>query len=211
MSQPDRETQEKQPAAGREPAGIPHREFLEKALTSAGEWTRYADPKALGVLVLLGIGVKDLLDRASRFVHPREPAAAACDVINVAGHTCRGLGATTLFVVACLLATIVVGFVTHALFSRITLKGLLGLEKGETLPRSRFFFGEVRRYGSQEAYAQDVLSRPQHELLRDIAGQVYEVSKVCQTKHMATQRAYFALGAFLIAWVAARVLLSGVA
>jgi hypothetical protein len=191
--------------------GIPHREFLEKALTSAGEWTRYADPKALGVLVLLGLGVKDLIDHADRFVHPHEPATAKCELISVTGHTCAGLGATTLFIVACVLAAVVVGFVTHALFSRLTLKGLLGLENDEVLPRSRFFFGEVSRYGSQEAYAQDVLARKEYELLRDIAGQVYEVSKICQIKHMASQRAYFALGAFLIAWAAARILLSQVA
>jgi hypothetical protein len=52
-----------------------------------------------------------------------------------------------------------------------------------------------------------VMKREEHELLRDIAGQVYEISKVCQAKHMATKRAYAALIAFLVVWAIARVLL----
>src|SRR4051794_5292868 len=134
-------------------AGIPHRDFLERALVTAGEWTRYADPKALGVLVLLGLGVKDLIDHAGRFVHPHEPATAACGVLDANGHTCGGIASTALFFLACALAVVVVAFVTHALFSRLTLRGLLGREHDDALPRSRFFFGEVSRYNTQEAYA----------------------------------------------------------
>ena len=196
-----------EPAAGQEAPGIPHREFLEKALGSAGDWTRFADPKALGVLVLLGLGVKDLIDHSGRFVHPREPATATCDPIDVAGHTCAGLGATLMFFAACVLAGAVVIFVTHALFSRTSLSDLLGRDEEDQAPKSRFFFGEISRYGSQEKYAAAVLERKEHELLRDIAGQVYEISRVCQGKHMATKRAYAALIAFLVAWAIARVLL----
>src|ERR1041384_2066327 len=73
---------------------IEHAEFLQRALTSAGEWTRHADPKALAVLALLGLGVKDLVDHAQRFVRPHEAKSATCDVINSAGHTCGGIAAT---------------------------------------------------------------------------------------------------------------------
>lgn len=190
--------------------GIPHREFLERALTAAGEWTRFSDPKALGVLVLLGLGVADLIGHAGRLVRPHEATTKTCDLVSANGHSCEGIGATVAFVIACLFAAAAVAFVTHALFSRMTFKGLLGAEHDETAPRSRFFFAEVSRYGSQEAYAQAVLAKKPHELLRDVAGQVYEVSRVCRSKHLATQRAYVCTLAFLIAWVTARILLSTV-
>lgn len=175
---------------GTTPPGIPHREFLERALTAAGEWTRYSDPKALGVLVLLGLGISDLIDQGGRFVHPHQAATATCRVLRAEGHSCAGIAATAAFIVACGAAVIVVGLVTHALFSRLTLRGLLGLEKEGSLPKSVFFFGEIRRFGSAEAYTQAVLAKNEQELLRDMAGQVYEVSSICQIKHFATQRAY---------------------
>lgn len=176
------------------PPPIQHREFLERALISAGEWTRFADAKAVGVLVLLGFGIKDLIDHAGAFIHP---------------HASRGeIAATVLFIAACVFAALVVAFVTHALFSRLSAKGLLGLERNETRPQSRLFFGEVSRYGSQTAYTQAVLAQKPHELLSDIAGQVYEISCICRTKHAATQRAY-ALGLlFLITWASARIVLA---
>jgi hypothetical protein len=188
--------------------GIPHRDFLERALVAAGEWTRYSDPKALGVLVVLGIGLNDLLDHASRFVHPHEAHADNCH--GWAGHSCQAIASLGLFILAVLLAAAVVAFVTHALFSRMTLKGLLGEEHDDPRPKSRFFFGEVSRYGSQEAYAQAVLAKTEYELLRDMAGQVYEVSTISQIKHMAVQRAYAAALAFLAVWVVARTVLTTV-
>jgi hypothetical protein len=192
------------------PLGIPHREFLERALAAAGEWTRFTDPKALGVLVLLGLGAKDLLDHAARFVHPHERATDRCGLASSAGHSCQGVGATALFVLACLLAAVVVFFVTRALFPRITLKGLLGEETRSGLPTSRFFFAEVGRYGSQEAYAQAVLATKPHELLRDVAGQVWEISRVCTLKQRAVRHAYGWALIFLIVWALSRVLLAGV-
>lgn len=160
------------------------------------------------MLVLLGLGVADLVDHAGRLLHPHDPATAKCSVVSVTGHTCAGIGATASFVVACVLAAFVVGFVTRALFSRMTLSGLLGHEKRQEGIKSRFFFAEVRRYGSQEAYAQAVLAAKSPELLRDVAGQVYEVSKVCHIKHLASQRAFALALLFLVAWAAARILLA---
>ena len=37
------------------------RDFAEKALADAGQWTRFADPKALAALALLGLGLANLL------------------------------------------------------------------------------------------------------------------------------------------------------
>lgn len=190
------------------PLEITHRDFLERALSSAGEWTRYADPKALAVLLLLGLGFSDLIAHASRLVHPQRIAGAKCELIGATGHGCSSFAATAFFVIACAIGLVVVGLVTHALFSRLTIKGLLAAERDDTLPRSRFFFGEVSRYGSQEAYFQAVRACSQQELLRDLAGQVYEVSKVGKEKHRATQRAYVAVMFFLFAWAAARIFLA---
>lgn len=196
-------------AAQDRPSGVPHRDFLEAALSAAGEWTRYADPKVLGVLVLLGLGINDLVGHAGRFVHPHEPVTARCVLLDASGHTCEGIAATTLFFVACVLAALVVVFVTSALFSRLRMKTVLGRKDVDAgAPRSLFFFSEIRRFTSQEEYAAAVLATSEHDLLRDVAGQVYELSAVAHKKHVATQRAYLAALAFLVAWVAGRVLLS---
>jgi hypothetical protein len=178
--------------------GVAHRDFLQAALGAAGEWTRYADPKVLGVLVLLGFGINDLIEHADRFVHPHKPESV------------ESIAATSLFFVACVLAAFVVLFVTTALFSRLKVKALLGQERGGGKPASLFYFGEVRRYPSEDIYADAVLSATEQDLLRDVAGQVYQVSDVCYRKHIATQRAYVTAIAFLFAWVIGRIVLSTV-
>src|SRR3712207_7287384 len=58
---------------------------------------------------------------------------------------------TTLFRSA--FAALVVVFVTFALFSRLSLSDLLGIDDEDQSPKSRFFFSEISRYGSQEKYA----------------------------------------------------------
>jgi hypothetical protein len=188
--------------------GIPHRDFLESALSSAAEWTRFADPKALGVLVLLGLGLTDLLDHADRLIYPHDSPGSRCIVIR--HHSCGGIGATCFFVLAALLAGLVVVTVTKALFSQLTMKGLLGEERDLTLPKSRYYFEQVRRYGSQEAYSQAVIAQTEYALLRDIAGQVWEVSRISHSKHLWTRRAYVCVLAFLFCWACARVLLTTV-
>lgn len=188
-------------------SGITHREFLEKALSTAAAWTRYADPKALAVLVLLGLGLSDLIRNASRFARPASHAGSTCDLVSVSGHGCGSVLATAGFVIACAAALAVVYFVTVALFPRLSPKGLLAGDRAGPLPKSRFYFGEVSRYGSQEAYYQAVLACSQQDLMRDLAGQVYEVAKVGAAKHLAARRAYVAVLVFLVFWAAARLLL----
>lgn len=197
-------------SANEEP-GIPHRDFLERALTAAGEWSRYADPKLLAVLVLLGLGVKDLLDNARRFLHPHEPETAACGLVGAEGHSCAGLVATTGFVVAAALAVVVVLLLTHGLFPRTKLRGLLKGDEDDGPIKSRFFFGEVARYGSQKAYIGAVRALSEQKLLDDFASQVYEVSKTAAIKHRAAQRAFAVVLAFLTTWALARIALSAVA
>jgi hypothetical protein len=163
------------------------------------------------VLVLLGLGVKDLLDNARRFLHPHEPATATCGLLGAEGHTCGGILATTGFVVAAALAVVVVLVLTHGLFPRMRMRGLLKGDEERGPITSRFFFGEVARYGSQKAYCGAVRAQSEQELLNDLAGQVYEVSKSAATKHRAAQRAFVAVLAFLAVWALSRIALSGVA
>jgi Family of unknown function (DUF5706) len=65
-------------------------------------------------------------------------------------------------------------------------------------PRSRCYFGEVRRYNTETAYVQAVVAQPEDALLRELAGQVYQVSKICHRKHAWTQLAYLLSVAFLM-------------
>jgi hypothetical protein len=53
-----------------------------------------------------------------------------------------------------------------------------------------------------------VLATKEPELLRDIAGQVYEVSRICHIKHVATQRAFALTALFLAVWAGGRLLLA---
>ncbi len=201
---------ERSEAKSNEPAGMPHRDFLETALSAAGEWTRYADPKVLGVLVLLGFGINDLIGNADRYLHPHEPADRTCGVVGAVGHSCEGILATGAFFVACAMAVFVVLFVTFALFSRLKMSDFLGIRRRDRRPRSLFFFSEVARYATKGVYADAVFAVDEHALMRDLAGQVYEVSCVCHQKHVAARRAYAAAVVFLVAWVGGRILLATV-
>lgn len=191
---------------------IEHRDFLERALTSASEWARFADPKLLGVLVLLGLGAKDLVDHAHRFLHPHEPATATCDVLflHASGHSCAGIGATVGGILAAAFAAATVVFLTHGLFPRLRMRGLLRGEQTTGAINSMFYFAEVARHGSQQAYRVAVKQKTEQELLDDIAGQVYEVSTIASSKHLSAQRAFALVLIFLVIWGAARIALSSV-
>lgn len=188
--------------------GIETKDFLERALPAASEWTRHADPKILGVLVLLGLGSKDLIDHSGRLLAPHEPKASSCDLIGVTGHTCGGLVATSAWIGAALLAALVVVLVSHALFPRLKMRGLLTGDHEQGPITSRFYFGEVARYKSQDTYRTAVKAKKPHELLDDLAGQVYEISRIANDKHLATKRAYVLVLAFLAMWAIARVSLA---
>jgi hypothetical protein len=194
-----------------QPPGIPHRDYLERALVAAGEWLRFADPKLLGVVVLLGLGLSDLIDNSGRFLRPHEAASDTCGLISTSGHSCAGIGATTCFFGAAVLAVVTVLWITGGLFSQLTMRGLLAGDRESGPINSQFFFGEVARHGSQDAYRAAVKSKSEAQLLDDLAGQVYEVSSIAARKHRAAQNAFLAVLAFLALWAVARVLLSTVA
>jgi len=166
--------------------GVSHKEFFEKSLTAAGEWTRFADPKALGVAVFLSFGVTDLLSRTGDLYH------------GLSDNSSLEWVTTLCFLAACFFALATVFCVSSALFPRVTPKG----------PRSLFFFGSVAGICEPEEYERQVREKTPQELESQIAHQAWNVARTASTKHWWTQWAYRSLLAFLAIWVISRVALS---
>lgn len=161
-----------------EDPSISHKEFFEKALTAAGEWTRFADPKALGVAVFLGFGATDLL--------------------KYIGQLYYGFWLTIVCLLgALLLAVLTLFFVTRALFPRLEPEG----------PRSLYYFGGIAQFEDPEEYERVVKEKTPQELESHIASQARNVAKVANAKHQRTQWAYRCLLEFLALWAVGRVAL----
>ncbi len=165
--------------------GITHKEFFEKALTTAGEWTRFADPKALGVAVFLSFGATDLLRYARQLFY------------GFSANSWLEWLTTVCFVGACLSALVTVIFVSSALFPRLQPKG----------PRSLFYFGGIAQFDDPDEYEQEVRKKTPQELESHMASQAWNVAKIADKKHRLTQRAYFSLLVFIAFWVVARLAL----
>jgi uncharacterized membrane protein len=172
--------------------GISHKEFFEKALTAAGEWTRFADPKALGVAVFLSFGANDLIRNARRLFFG----------VPVFGFPEDGTWpewwVSVAFLGACLFGVLTVVFVSAALFPRLTPKG----------PDSLFFFGSIAQIKDPAEYEQQVRAKSPQDLESQIAIQVWNIAKTANKKHRMTQWAYRCLIVFFICWVVARVAVS---
>jgi len=166
----------------------PHAKFFEKALTAAGEWTRFADPKLLGVLVLLGLGVSNIVSRAGMLWNAQN-----------AGWF-WGWVATAAFVASAFLAVLVVLFVSLGLFPRTT--------RREDARTSLFFFAGVASFAKPDDYEMAVRAKTEEQLESELAHQAWEVSHVAVKKHFWTKLAYHGVVVFLAAWVTARVALA---
>jgi Family of unknown function (DUF5706) len=171
---------------------ITHEEFLQRALTAAGEWSRFADPKVLGVFVFLGLGMADLIQVAGALWEAR-------DENNVAGWL-----ATGGFVMACLLAVLAVLLASVALFPQLRPGGHAATQH----PRSLFYFGQVGDFDTAADYEQAVLGKTSDELRSDLAGQAWAVARVAARKHRYARRAYVSAVLFLVSWAASRIGLS---
>lgn len=169
-----------------------HQEFFEKTLTGAGEWSRFADPKVLGALVFLGLGMANLVKLA-------DPLWKAHREHNVGGWL-----ATGGFVAACAFAALVVLGASFALFPQLQPGGRTG--KGS--PKSLLFFAHVAEFDDPAKYERAVLKKTPDELRSDIASQAWAVSRVASRKHRWAQRAYVCAVLFLVAWATARIALS---
>lgn len=164
-----------------------HKEFFEKAFTTAGEWTRFADPKALGVAVFLSFGAADLLNNAEQLYYGFSRDNSLLQWITTAS-----------FLAACLFGVLTVICVSLALFPRLKPKG----------PESLFYFGSIAKITDPEEYEQKVRAMEPQELESQIAHQAWNVAKTAAMKHKWTKYAYSSLLIFLACWVVGRIAMS---
>jgi hypothetical protein len=169
-------------------ASNPHGKFFEKALGAAGDWTRFADPKLLGTLVLLGLGLANLISRAKPL----------WDAHNA--HDFWDWVATGSFVAAVSCASLTVLFATFGLFPR--------MKPREGAKPSLYYFGGISSFKTRGEYEAAVRGKTETELESEIARQAWEVSKIASSKHLWARRAYWIALLFLVSWVLARVALS---
>src|SRR4051812_42184204 len=98
------------------------REFLDQALDAAGQWARFADPKALGVLIILGVGLNDLLKHAGSIVSSHNIEGRHCEVlVSTAVQGCAQAAAVITFAIAGLLGAATILPVSGELFPRLRL------------------------------------------------------------------------------------------
>jgi hypothetical protein len=164
-----------------------HAAFFEKALAAGSEWTRFADPKLVGVLALLSLGIANLINEA-RALWDAHGDGSAWGWIACGGFVAAGVLAATTVVCASI-----------GLFPRT--------RRSDDAP-SLLFFGGIASMESPGAYEAAVRAKSAAELEREVAHQAWEVARIAAKKHRWARRAYGTVIAFLIAWVAARVALS---
>lgn len=152
---------------------------------------RFADPKALGVLVFLGLGLTDLVRRSRLLVHAHRHHGLAGDL------------ATWAFWGGAVLAAITVFFVARSVFPRLK-------QKADKNARSIsvFYFGAIARHKSAAEYRAAVDRMSSSQLQDDIASQVWEIARIADVKHREARKAFYAVLFFLAAWATARVALS---
>lgn len=167
-------------------------EFFEKALDSASQWVRFADPKAFGVFVFLGLGVNDLVGHANELFHGYQSGGVS------------GWGVTFVFILGLILAAATVVCVSFALFPRLMPRR----QQSEGRPRSLLYFGGIAEFNDVEEYLSQVRSKTGDELEGEIARQAWEVSKIATMKHKWTQYSYVLVLSFLVSWAISRIGLS---
>jgi hypothetical protein len=163
-------------------------DFFEKALADAGQWTRFADSKAIAALVILGLALANLLSVADSLVHAHRAG------------TVWGWLATIAFWVALGFAASAVASVAGSLFPRVK----------PHAPSSQpvYFFAHVAAFASPEDYEHSVRGRSARELESAVASQAWEVARVAASKHRLAKAALACALAFLGCWAVARLGLS---
>lgn len=176
-----------QDAEGRDSAASTpaHRDFLYRAYSEFQGIIRFADAKAAGVLVLLGLGLTDLISKA--------PALAAAH-----GKTDKlaGCVSTVTFWLALPIAVAIVASITHALFPRMNAKD-----------SSLFFFGDIQQRSSSKEYIAEVDALSETELGHEVGKQVWQLSRIACTKMHWLRWSYYLTLFFLGLWAAGRLAL----
>jgi hypothetical protein len=172
-----------------EPATVddisPQLDFLYRATEGFERSVQFADAKAGGVVLILGIGILDLFRHMRDFLDARDLSAV------------WGWMST----VSCVLA--------------VTFGVLAVLQIGRTLvPRTRpglrslFFFGVAASFPTPEEYADAVWFSRERELFRSMAIQAWNLAGIAGEKYRHLRLAYAAALAFVTFWALARLGLS---
>jgi hypothetical protein len=159
--------------------------FLYRAVEGFERAVQFADAKAGGVVLILGIGILDLFRHVGDFLDARELSAAW----------------GWLSTVSCLLA-ICFGLLTvlqvgRALFPRKR-PGL----------RSLFFFGVASSFPSPKEYGDAVWFSRERDLFNSMATQAWNLAGIAGEKYRHLRLAYTAALAFASFWAVARLGLS---
>jgi hypothetical protein len=187
---PDEETRSEPLAAVRpEPPTVqdisPQLDFLYRASETFERAVQFADAKAGGVVLILGIGILDLFRHVRDFLDARDASAGWGWLATIA----------CLVAVAAALATVLQ--VGHALFPRRR-PGLGSL----------FFFGVAASYPSSKAYGEKVWFSRERELFDAMATQAWNLAGIAGQKYRHLRLAYTAALVFATFWAIARLGLS---
>jgi hypothetical protein len=162
-----------------EQAPPPSELFIYRSLQASSEWSRFADPKLLGVIVLLGLGLNGLLGNAGALADAHRTG------------TVWGWMATLFLWIGLGLAAVTVLAVSMGLFPRLKSRGI---------EQSLFFFGGIAKYDTASQYEDAVRKLTEAGLQQELARQAWEVAVVAAVKHRWARRAYWCALLFLAAW-----------
>jgi hypothetical protein len=158
--------------------------FVFRSLQASSEWLRFADPKLLGVLVLLGLGLSSLLGNAGALADAHRSGAF------------WGWASTLCFWVSLALAAITVLAVSLGLFPRL---------KTRDKHRSLFYFGGIAEFKTAADYGDAVQALGKAGAQRELVRQAWQVAVIAAVKHRWARRGYWCAVLFLTSWGAAMV------
>ena len=163
----------------------PQLDFLYRAAETFERAVQFADAKAGGVVLILGIGILDLFRNVRKFLDARDASAA------------WGWLSTIACVIAIVFALVTVLQIGRSLFPRRR-PGM----------RSLFFFGVAAAYPSPIEYGDAVWRSPERDLFRSMATQAWNLAGIAREKYRHLRRAYMAALLFATFWALARLGLS---
>jgi hypothetical protein len=163
----------------------PQLDFLYRASETFERSVQFADAKAGGVVLILGIGILDLFRHVRDFLDARDVSAG------------WGWLATIACLIAIIAALATVLQVGRALFPR-SRPGLGSL----------FFFGVVASFPSPKEYGEKVWFSRERELFNTMAIQAWNLAGIAGEKYRHLRMAYTAALVFASFWAVARLGLS---
>jgi hypothetical protein len=164
-----------------------YREFFDKALSDAGLWARYGDPKALAALAVLGLGLSNLLSVAAELIRAHDEGSVTGWIASVA------------FWLSLVCVSLTVLNVARSLFPRVR-----PVSHSDT---PLYFFADIASFDVPQDYEAAVRSRTASQLQSEIAAQAWEVGRIATIKHRYAGAALRWVLAFLACWAAARLML----